>query len=161
MHSDCSWGSLLRWCLELTWLLESQVVKVKCSKLFSTDPGFIGLRFKESPHKIPLNATELATVLFSFGAYIIIIGSLLQANKVVGFCEWWKLLSPPLYFTTWVSLTMHSKAAGVTPDIPDFDDLHPPQPQEKSRRCASSDLRSEHKQWLLAKEFCILQVFNK
>lgn len=55
--SDCSWGSLLACHLELTWLLESQVVKVKCSRLLSTDHGYTDLQFEESPPEIPLKTT--------------------------------------------------------------------------------------------------------
>lgn len=44
--SDCSCGSLLGCPLKPTWLLESLIVKVKCSRLFNTDHGYTDLQFK-------------------------------------------------------------------------------------------------------------------
>nr|XP_045735488.1 transmembrane protein 230-like [Mirounga angustirostris] len=56
--------------------------KVKYSRLSSTDDGYIDLQFKKSSPKIPSKATALATVLFLFGAFLIIIGSLLLPGYI-------------------------------------------------------------------------------
>uniref|UniRef100_A0A8C0DYL3 Transmembrane protein 230 n=1 Tax=Balaenoptera musculus TaxID=9771 RepID=A0A8C0DYL3_BALMU len=58
--------------------------KVKCSRLSSTDDGYIDLQFKKiSPGGfISYKAIALATVLFLIGTFLIIIGSLLLAGYI-------------------------------------------------------------------------------
>lgn len=49
---------------------------------------FFLFQFKKSPPKIPYKAIALATVLFLFGAFLIIIGSLLLAGYISKGVSW-------------------------------------------------------------------------
>ncbi|XP_069070273.1 transmembrane protein 230 [Pleurodeles waltl] len=58
--------------------------KVKYSKLSDTDEGYIDLQFKKSPPKVPYKAIALATILFSIGTLLIVIGALLLTGYISG-----------------------------------------------------------------------------
>ncbi|XP_001494883.1 transmembrane protein 230 isoform X2 [Equus asinus] len=104
--------------------------KVKYSRL-STDDGYIDLQFKKSPPKIPYKAIALATVLFLFGAFLIIIGSLLlagyiskgEANQAVPFLIIGILMFLPGFYHLRIAFYAYKGYRGYSyDDIPDFDD---------------------------------------
>ncbi|XP_058419147.1 transmembrane protein 230 isoform X1 [Diceros bicornis minor] len=105
--------------------------KVKYSRLSSTDDGYIDLQFKKSPPKIPYKAIALATVLFLFGAFLIIIGSLLlagyiskgEANQAVPFLIIGILMFLPGFYHLRIAFYAYKGYRGYSyDDIPDFDD---------------------------------------
>uniref|UniRef100_A0A9L0RUK1 Transmembrane protein 230 n=1 Tax=Equus caballus TaxID=9796 RepID=A0A9L0RUK1_HORSE len=92
---------------------------------------FFLFQFKKSPPKIPYKAIALATVLFLFGAFLIIIGSLLlagyiskgEANQAVPFLIIGILMFLPGFYHLRIAFYAYKGYRGYSyDDIPDFDD---------------------------------------
>lgn len=103
---------------------------MQCSGPLSADHSYTDLQFKKKkkkPPKVPCKAIDLAAVLLFFGAFVTS-----QAPAGWAGVQCWRgwahggLPAPASGFYHVCILYYVFKAPGVTPDIPDFVDLHAP-----------------------------------